>query len=232
MNKYVVNTEKRKKLGEYIKRVREEKKLGMNQLSVKISVTNSLISKLENGLTQKISPFLLKEIAQGLRIDYKELYKIVGYLDEDDCNDVQMTSENEVKFLDVEIIELPVYGKASAGPGYINLGNIVGYKKIINHGFSEDAFVVEITGDSMSTVIDDGDIVVVDPQLKEYIAGKVYVVTYNDETFIKQIQCPKKDLIILKSFNPEYDDKYIVDDNISHLKIEGRVVKVISEKIL
>jgi len=86
MNKYVIDLEKRKKLGEFLKKTREGKKLGMNQLAVKIDVTTSLLHRLENGQTQKISPFLIKEVARGLRIDYKELYKIVGYLDEDDCN--------------------------------------------------------------------------------------------------------------------------------------------------
>lgn len=84
MNKYVINLEKRLKLGNLIKNIRENNNLGMNQLATKINVTTSLIHRIENGQTQKISPFLLQEISRGLRIDYKELYKIVGYLEEKD----------------------------------------------------------------------------------------------------------------------------------------------------
>ena len=87
MNKYIVDEKKRKELGEYLKKVRETKGLGLNQLALKIETTSSLISKLENGLTQKISPFLLQEISEGLKIDYKELYKIIDYLDENDFNE-------------------------------------------------------------------------------------------------------------------------------------------------
>lgn len=87
MNKYIVDEKKRKELGEYLKKIREKKGLGLNQLALKIETTSSLISKLENGLTQKISPFLLQEISEGLKIDYKELYKIIGYLDENDFNE-------------------------------------------------------------------------------------------------------------------------------------------------
>lgn len=86
MNKYVIDLEKRKKLGNFVKKIREGKNLGMNQLAIKIDITTSLLHRLENGQTQKISPFLIREVARGLRIDYKELYKIVGYLDEEDYN--------------------------------------------------------------------------------------------------------------------------------------------------
>ncbi|MGL6065007.1 MAG: helix-turn-helix domain-containing protein [Fusobacteriaceae bacterium] len=90
MNKYIIEESVRKKLGSYIREIRESKKIGLNQLAVKIDVVNSLVSKLENGITQKISPFLLKEIALGLNINYKDLYKIVGFLDENDFKEAEL----------------------------------------------------------------------------------------------------------------------------------------------
>lgn len=68
MNIYVIEESVRKELGNYIKKRREAKRVGLNQLAMKIGVVNSLISKLENGITQKISPFLLVKVAQGLSI--------------------------------------------------------------------------------------------------------------------------------------------------------------------
>lgn len=90
MNIYVIEESARKELGNYIKDRREAKTVGLNQLVMKIGVVNSLISKLENGITQKISPFLLIKVAQGLGIDYKELYKIVGYLSEEDFKEAEV----------------------------------------------------------------------------------------------------------------------------------------------
>lgn len=90
MNIYVIEESARKELGNYIKDRREAKTVGLNQLAMKIGVVNSLISKLENGITQKISPFLLIKVAQGLGIDYKELYKIVGYLSEEDFKEAEV----------------------------------------------------------------------------------------------------------------------------------------------
>lgn len=99
MNIYVIEESIRKELGNFIKEKREAKSVGLNQLAMKIGVVNSLISKLENGITQKISPFLLMKIAQGLNLDYKELYKIVGYLSEEDFKeeDVLKKENTELK---------------------------------------------------------------------------------------------------------------------------------------
>lgn len=225
-----VPIELREKLAEFLNTLKEERKLGFNQLSLKAGINAKSLNLILKGETKRINPYQLKKIASALKIDYKELYKMVGYLEEEDFKNKKEINKSEVKFIDVKIIELPVYGIASAGKGYINLETVLKYKKVIDDSISSDSFLVEVTGDSMAPLINDEDIVVVDPQLNDYIDGKIYVVTYNDETYIKQVQCPKKNIIVLKSLNPNYEDKYIVDDEIKELKIEGRVVKVITEK--
>lgn len=87
INKYIISEEKRKQLGNYIKEARLAhlpNKLGLNELAEITGTAGSLISNLENGKIQKINPFLLQDIASGLEIDYKILYKIVGFLNEDE----------------------------------------------------------------------------------------------------------------------------------------------------
>ena len=93
---YIVPEEKRIKLGNYIKETRlnsSYRKLGLNELSDITGISNSLISNLENGKIQKINPFLLQDIAKGLEIDYKILYKIIGYLD----NDIKLDEKSNYK---------------------------------------------------------------------------------------------------------------------------------------
>ncbi len=217
------------KLGIYIKEKRKKKFPKLDNFTEATGINKGTLSKLENGkLAKNVSPFLLKDIAKALNIDYKDLYKIAGYLEEVEIKEVTVKG-NAIK-LDHKIIELPVYGRASAGPGYINLENQISTKRVIANGFSADSFIVEVTGDSMSYEINDGDWAVVDPQQRDYIENKVYVVTYEEETFIKQIVCPAKGMVVLKSFNGKYEDKYVMKDSLSRLKVEGRVVKVISEK--
>ncbi len=229
-----IDEEKLKKLGLYIKEIRERKGFGTNQFAAKIDVSPSYITKLEKGNVATVHPYLLKRVADGLRIDYKELYRIVDYLEQEISDTfikgVHKGEKGNVKFLDHKVVDLPVYGRASAGDGYINLENQISTKRVIANGFSPESFIVEVTGDSMSYEINDGDWAVVDPQQKDYIENKVYVVTYEGETFIKQIICPAKGMVVLKSFNRKYEDKYVMKDSLDHLKVEGRVVKVISEK--
>lgn len=84
MEEYFVPEEKRIELGNYLKKSREKIGFGLNQFTLKIGITSSLYSRLENGKLYKINPYLLQKIADGLKIDYKELYKIIGYLREED----------------------------------------------------------------------------------------------------------------------------------------------------
>lgn len=84
MDDYIVPETNRLKLAECLKKRRKELQLGLNQISLKLNITSSLYSRLENGKLLKINPFLIQKIADGLKLDYKELYKIVGYLREED----------------------------------------------------------------------------------------------------------------------------------------------------
>lgn len=148
----------------------------------------------------------------------------------------KINSENVVKpnatmISSENFVSVPVYGKASAGSGYINIEKIKFYKTIHINGYSRYSFLVEVYGDSMEPLINDGEFVLVDPTNNEITDGKIYVVTYNDETFIKRIE-KHENIIILKSINPLYNDKLIQNEQLNFLKIEGRVVKVISERNL
>lgn len=107
MEDYIVDEKKRKELGEFIKNLREELNLGLNQFSLKLGITSSLYSRLENGKLYKINPFLLQKIATGLKVDYKVLYEKIGYLDRKD--------------LGMNIKNIGI--KNSSNIGNINLGN-------------------------------------------------------------------------------------------------------------
>lgn len=59
------------------------------------------------------------------------------------------------------------------------------------------------------------------------------MITYNGETFIKMIEKHEEDeIVLLKSINQKYRDKVIKKEEFENVKIEGRVVKVISERNL
>lgn len=80
--KFEISQNRRDELGKYIKKLREDSNLSITQFSDLTSIGISDIMKIEHGTLEKINPFKLKKIAQILGIDYKELYKIVKYLDD------------------------------------------------------------------------------------------------------------------------------------------------------
>ena len=221
MNDYIIPEEIRIKLGEYIKYIREKNGLGLNQLAVKIDVVSSLLSRLENGKVLKVNPFLLKKISEGLKIDYKELYKIVGYLEEDE----------EVPKIETRLVELPVYGRAAAGNGYINMENIIRTEYLVaipGEDFPKGAFIAEVYGESMFPTLLDGDFAIVDPDCNDKnINNQICVVTYNGQTFIKRV-VRKEKYIILMSDNPDrvkYEDIIVPTDEYSDLVCHGIVIE-------
>lgn len=98
-NRYIISEERRIKLGKYIKDLRINKltsKYGLNDFAEAVGVASSVISNLENGKIQKINPFLLQDISKVLGIDYKILYKIVGFLNEDEKIEIVNTIPKEL----------------------------------------------------------------------------------------------------------------------------------------
>lgn len=221
MNDYIIPEEIRIKLGEYIKYIREKNGLGLNQLAVKIDVVSSLLSRLENGKVLKVNPFLLKKISEGLKIDYKELYKIVGYLEEDE----------EIPKVETRLVELPVYGRAAAGNGYINMENIIRTEYLVaipGEDFPKGAFIAEVYGESMFPTLLDGDLAIVDPDCNDKnINNQICVITYNGQTFIKRV-VRKEKYVVLMSDNPDrvkYEDIIVPTDEYSDLVCHGIVIE-------
>ena len=227
---YEVPEEKRKELGKYIKTLREKKKYGFNQFALKSNLNVADLNRIEKGEKKKINAFQLRNIATALRIDYKELYKIVGYLEEDKPIELIPNARR------IETVKIPMYGTASAGPGYYNLLDELDEEfQIPIEDYKEGRFTVKIEGESMTGVsgksIPCGSIALVDPMMCsniEELLGKVCVFTYNDSTYIKQLQIDEQEIIHLASFNPNISDIIILNEN--ELKCEGRVIKTYFEQ--
>ncbi|WP_462351216.1 helix-turn-helix domain-containing protein [Fusobacterium varium] len=141
-NKYVITKEKRKKLGDYIKEARLThlpNKLGLNELAEITGTASSLISNLENGKIQKINPFLLQDIAEGLNIDYKVLYKIVGFLNENGNIPEDKKNEDKKSMVIIwerekrEVIDI----SSISSKGISELKNYIKYLKIDYKEYNE-----------------------------------------------------------------------------------------------
>lgn len=215
--------------GQTLKEIRIKNGDSLRKLSEKTDIVFTYIDRLEKG-TVPINKNLLEKIIKAYPLYKKQLEK--AYLDEIMPESLKGSTFN-MEEQKVNTVILPVYGKASAGNGYINLDQEIYYFPIKKGDFSDRSFLVEINGNSMEPTLEDGDYALVDPDNIDYVKNKIYVVTYNDESFIKRMVVDDKSkIVMLKSDNPEYEDILITKDMQVYLKIEGRVIQVISNKYL
>ena len=215
--------------GEILKEIRLKNGDSLQRLAEKTEIVFTYIDKIEKG-TRPINKDNLEKFIKVYPLYKKQFEK--AYLDEIMPESLKGSTFN-MEEQKVNTVILPVYGKASAGNGYINLDQEIYYFPIKKGNFSDRSFLVEINGNSMEPTLEDGDYALVDPDNIDYVKNKIYVVTYNDESFIKRIVMDSKSkIIMLKSDNPEYEDILITKDMQVYLKIEGRVVQVISNKYL
>lgn len=215
--------------GQTLKEIRIKNGDSLRKLSEKTDIVFTYIDRLEKG-TVPINKNLLEKIIKAYPLYKKQLER--AYLDEIMPESLKGSTFNMEK-QKVNTVILPVYGKASAGNGYINLDQEIYYFPIKKGDFSDRSFLVEISGNSMEPTLEDGDYALVDPDNIDYVKNKIYVVTYNDESFIKRMVVDgKSKIVMLKSDNPEYEDILITKDMQVYLKIVGRVIQVISNKYL
>ena len=215
--------------GKIFKEIRLKNNDSLRGLGEKIDISFSYIDQIEKGL-RPINKDILEKFIKAYPLYKKEFEK--AYLDEimpDSLKDSTFSIEKQR----VNTVILPVFGKASAGNGYLNLDQEIYYFPIKKGNFSDRSFLVEINGNSMEPTLEDGDYALVDPDNIDYVKNKIYIVTYNGESFIKRMVIDNKSkIIMLKSDNPEYEDILITKDMQAYLKIEGRVIQVISNKYL
>lgn len=193
-----------------------------NKLNIELDISN--ISRYEAGSVKNMNAKFLRGLCKVNGIDYIDIFKQLDFID----NDLKPNA----KILSDEIfISVPVRAKASAGNGYINFSDQPLYNKMIRkNGFHEHCYLIEVAGNSMEPLIQDGAFVVVDPYQTNYIENKVYVIKYEEEVYIKKIILKTEaKIMILKSINPAYEDIYISADQADQIKIIGRAVKFIYE---
>ena len=72
---------------EYLKQLREDKKLSLRKLDSLSGVSHVYLSQIENGNRGIPSPDVLKKLAAPLGVSYKELMQAAGYLSKDSSSE-------------------------------------------------------------------------------------------------------------------------------------------------
>ena len=67
------------KLGDFLKRKRDETTLTLRQVEKQTQISNAYLSQLENNKITKPSPTILKKLSQVYNVSYHRLMMITGY---------------------------------------------------------------------------------------------------------------------------------------------------------
>lgn len=210
-----------------VKKLREKKEMTQKELAKKANIGSGTLGDIERG-ANKSTVKTINKIAQALNLSKEEK----SLLDNAFLGKEIKKNSNGIISEENLLITLPVRAKASAGNGCINLDDseFLYSKTIRKNGFHSDCYLIEVVGDSMEPLIKEGAFVVVDPKQINYIAGKIYVVKYEESTFIKKvIYDESKQIMVLKSINSNYDDIYITGNILESITILGRAVKFVLE---
>lgn len=219
-----------KSLSVVLKQLRESRDITILKLSEISGVANGTIGDIERGKSNG-SKKTLEKLANALKLNSIEKDELYTAFLGRKVNESETLKSNATILEEETLISIPVMAKASAGNGYLNFSNQPLYNKLIRkNGFHEHCYLIEVSGNSMEPLIQDGAYVVVDPYQTDYIEGKVYVIKYADEVYIKRVILKSEaKVMILKSINPDYEDIYIPADQLDQIKIIGRAVKFIYE---
>lgn len=222
-------------VGERLKNRRKEKKISLRHLAYKVGFSHTNIADIEKGIVKKIDS--IKKIMDALEIsedEKKELLLKLDYEKSPESIKKKLDEKNNIseeKIAQVQMIKLPVYGRAAAGNGYINMENIVRTEYLVTipgEDFPKGAFIAEVNGESMFPTLLDGDFAIVDPDCNDKnMNNQICVVTYNGQTFIKRIVIKEK-YVVLMSDNPDrvkFEDIIVPLDEYSDLICHGIVIE-------
>ena len=222
------------KIGEIIKKWRYENNLTGEEVAEKVGVSQQFLNGIENN-KKKLSKKVFDRLIELMNPKYRkelEHHFYIKDIPQSVLNDLGVKELGNAKR--IKTVKIPMYGTASAGPGYLNLSIETEDFLIPEEDYMSGRFAVKVEGNSMTgpgKSIPCGSIALVDPNMCtdiEELIKKICVFTYNDETYIKQLIIDNQNIIHLVSFNPEISDIIVL--NHKDLKCEGRVVKTYFEQ--
>lgn len=218
-----------KEMGSYLKRLRENKGLSTREVYELSKVSNSYLSLVENG-HRRASAVVLKKLAPVYGVDYLDLYIKAGYIDlvEDEKNKM-LKKIGAIPLIDIDTVKIPILGTVKAGYDYLAQENVIDYIAFKVDGTDkENYYALNVVGDSMTPLFDDGDTVIVHKQ-EEFKNGDNCVVLINgNEATIKKVYKGNTG-IELKAVNPYYPPRIYSEEDIKELPIQ--IIGVVEKSI-
>lgn len=207
--------------GQQLKSIRQERKIGLNQLAMLSGVSASQISRIENGKMSTPKVNTIKKLAKGLKYNELELMKIAGYVADDEL------SENIIPTSSNDFTSIPVVGTIKAGPNGLALQDYQGTEKVSKYDVDKsfNYFWLVVSGDSMiGDGIFDGDYALI-KQTPEFSNGDICAIIVDGEEGTLKHITQTKDSIVLTASNPAYQPRVFVGDEMNEILVAGRLVE-------
>ena len=222
------------KINELLKKIRQENGYTLEFMSKRLKVSQPFLSNVENS-KKKVSKELYEKMLDAFPTYKNQIEK--AYFDTQDINfnsALLKERSNIEKNEYTNFIQIPLYGMASAGNGYINQNEEIELitLPVINGNVKKTNFAAKVNGDSMEPDFKNGDIIVIDTDIDfdiRALNGKEAMVDVGEERYLKKIQFEKGtgDLTLI-SYNPAYPDIKIPNYELDVVKVTGIITMVVS----
>ena len=202
-------------LGERIKFFRERKGLGQTELASLVNISKQSLYKYENNIITNIPSDKIEMIAKKL----------------DTTPAILMGWESNVSALpNDKIFMRPLYNSVAAGIGAVADNTILTYiPTFISNSMEKDMYIwVNVQGDSMSPLIDDGSKILIKKQ-ESVDSGQIAVVLIDgEEAVVKKVEYGS-DYVTLIAINPYYPPRRFEGKEVLRLRVVGLVKEVSKE---
>ncbi|MGI6263870.1 MAG: LexA family protein [Acutalibacteraceae bacterium] len=195
-----------------LRQCREERRETLEQVAAVLGVNKTTVMRWESGSTANISRATLSLLAEHYGVT-------VGWLQGDNTvRPVRPAVDGTVR--------LPILGVVKGGFGGAVFEEIVGYEPAAASSVrgNEPYCWFTVSGDSMTPLINEGDLVLIRRQDRVDSGDYAVAVIDNEEGTVKQIRY-LPDGIELHSVNPYYPPRRFRGDDAAKVRIVGRVME-------
>lgn len=219
----------KEQLGIYLKSIRNNKELSLREVNKRTGISYTHLNMIENG-KRNVTPALLRNLANLYNWDYLDLYEKAGYIDliENEKNET-LKKIGATPLSEIDTVKIPVLGTVKAGYNYLAEENIIDYIAFkVNGTDTENYYALNVVGDSMEPLFDDGDTVIVHKQ-DDFENGDNCVVLINgNEATVKQVYKGTTG-IKLEAVNPYYPPRIFTEEEIKELPV--KIIGVVEKSI-
>ena len=211
---------------EQLKKAMQIRNISQGELCKRTGIPKSAMSQYMSG---KFKPKQTRTflIAEALRVNESWL---MGF--EQEPMEKAIEPSNTLTVLPSDKIFMrPLYNSVAAGFGTPAENTIVSYiPTFINNSLEKDKYIwVNVEGDSMSPLIDDGSKILI--RMQESVdSGQIAVILIdNEEAVVKKVEYGS-DFITLISINPYYPPRRFEGSDVLRVRVVG-VVKEVSKEL-